>query len=201
MGFPEQRGRGIRKATVGDLVQFKSPNIPKCLGHLGIVTRAIVAQRISGANYTRYEVHCEVCQITRSGPAAMFTIWEQAWKEQEPLILEGIVDMVVQLNRTPVETFILGVPEWRDKYLEGNMSTFKVEAFIQREWDSRCLSDPLYRDRYRWVEGRIRELEGKEDTKYLEMIWRLSIAGEEVVDQISLPKSRRTTPCMRFKGR
>ena len=74
MGFPEQRGRGIRKAAVGALVQFKSPNSRKCFGHLGIVTRVTVTQRVSGVRYTRYEVNCEICQITRSGPAAMFTV-------------------------------------------------------------------------------------------------------------------------------
>ena len=74
-----------------------------------------------------------------------------------------VVDKVDDLERIRIEDFILEVPRWRDKYLKSNMSTFKVEAFIQKDWDSQYLGDPSYKDRYRWVEDRIRELEGKQD--------------------------------------
>ena len=77
-------------------------------------------------------------------------------------------DVTENLNRTPIDEFILKVHEWRNKYLENNMSIFRIEAFIQRNWGSQYLSDPLYKDRYEWVENRIIELKGKEDVERLE---------------------------------
>lgn len=76
--------------------------------------------------------------------------------------------MTGDLSRTPIEDFISKVPAWRAKYLENNMSTFRVEAFIQRNWGSRYLSDPMYEDRYQKVNALTKELTGKEDVERLE---------------------------------
>ncbi len=76
--------------------------------------------------------------------------------------------MTDTVNRKPSEDFIRKVPSWRAKYLENNMSTFRVEAFIQRNWGSPCLSDPEYKDRYQRVNALIKELTGKEGVERLE---------------------------------
>ncbi len=76
--------------------------------------------------------------------------------------------MTENLYRTPIEDFICEVPEWRDKYLKNNKSTFRVEAFIQRNWGSQYLNSPVYEDRYREVNALIKELTGKEDLERLE---------------------------------
>ena len=77
--------------------------------------------------------------------------------------------------RTPLEDFILKVPEWRDKYLENNLCVFKVEAFTQRKWNSPCLSEPSCEENHSRVEGLIEELKGKDDVpleKDIEIVYR-----------------------------
>ena len=59
------------------------------------------------------------------------------------------------------------MPEWRDKFIQ-NRCPFKVEAFIQRDWNSPCLKEPLCEENHPWVEYRIKELKGKEDFDRLE---------------------------------
>lgn len=96
-----------------------------------------------------------------------------AGPEQRPT---DVVNMSDDLCRTPIEEFILEVPAWRDKYLKNTMSTFKVEAFIQRKWESSYLSNPLYEDRHPEVNSLIQDLNGKDDLdtleKDLEVIYR-----------------------------
>ena len=71
------RGRGERKAKVGDIVRFKSSNIPRCYNHLGkvIFTESVLR---SPSSYVRYVVECSDCSVQRSGPAAMFDLVESA---------------------------------------------------------------------------------------------------------------------------
>ncbi len=71
--------------------------------------------------------------------------------------------MTVNLNRTSIEEFILQAPEWRDKYVEGNVCAFKVEAFVQRNWGSPCLESRMCRGSFRRVEDIIEKLKGKND--------------------------------------
>ena len=69
--------------------------------------------------------------------------------------------------RTPLEDFIPQVPEWHGKYVQDRCA-LKVEAFIQRKWDSPCLRESSCKEEYLWVENRIEELKRKEDLDRLE---------------------------------
>ena len=69
--------------------------------------------------------------------------------------------MTDDVNRKPIEDFIREVPAWRDKYVEGNVCAFKVEAFVQRNWGSPCLESRLCRGSFRRVEDIIEKLKGK----------------------------------------
>ena len=69
--------------------------------------------------------------------------------------------------RTPLEDFIPQVPEWHGKYVQDRCA-LKVEAFIQRKWDSPYLSEPLCEERHPQVERLIEKLKGKEDFDRLE---------------------------------
>ena len=69
--------------------------------------------------------------------------------------------------RTSLGDFVRKVPEWRDKFIQ-NRCPLKVEAFIQRKWDSPYFSEPLCKEEHPWVENRIEELKGKEDLDRLE---------------------------------
>lgn len=96
-------------------------------------------------------------------PAAQNSGSEPHQQEQQEQVEYGSKGKTATLKE-----FIRKVPAWRAKYLESNMSTFRVEAFIQRDWGSLYLSDPLYEDRYQKVNALIKELTGKEDVERLE---------------------------------
>ncbi len=71
--------------------------------------------------------------------------------------------MIDNLNRTSIEEFTSKVPEWRDKYLENNQCIFKVEAFVQRDWNNPYLHEPFCERNHRRVESLIENLKGKDD--------------------------------------
>ena len=67
------------------------------------------------------------------------------------------------LNRTSIEEFTSKVPEWRDKYLENNQCIFKVEAFVQRDWNNPYLREPYCERNHGRMENLIEYLKGKDD--------------------------------------
>ena len=90
-------------------------------------------------------------------PAAQSSECEPRQQEQEERV------STENTTRLSVEDFIPRVPEWRDKYVEGNVCAFKVEAFVQRNWGSPCLESGLCRGNFRRVEDIIEKLKGKND--------------------------------------
>ena len=70
--------------------------------------------------------------------------------------------------RLTLDEFIKQIPYWRDEYLKNNMCSFKVEAFIQRDWNNLCLDQPLCKEYQTWVYDRINQVRGKEDSDRLE---------------------------------
>ena len=89
-------------------------------------------------------------------------VWPADADRPEPKVPE-VVDTTDALNRVPVEEFIREVPRWHAKYMEGNMCVFKVEAFVQRDWDNPCLDEPVCKEKYPQVENLIEGLKGKDD--------------------------------------
>jgi hypothetical protein len=105
--------------------------------------------------------------MDREEVRTLIATWEHAGaKRPRPRTEED--NMADDVNRKPSEDFIRKVPERRDKYLKNNMSTFRVEAFVQKDWGSQCLIDPLYEDRYHKVNALIKELTRKEGLERLE---------------------------------
>ena len=71
--------------------------------------------------------------------------------------------MTENLKRIPIEDFILEVPAWRDKYVEGNECVFKVEAFVQKAWKNPYLDEPSCKENHRRVEELIEKLKRRDD--------------------------------------
>lgn len=61
--------------------------------------------------------------------------------------------MTENLERVSIEQFITEVLGWRDKYVENNPCVFKVEAFLQRDWENPCLKQPLCWKKHGQVEN------------------------------------------------
>lgn len=108
--------------------------------------------------------------------------------------------MTDDLKRTRVEDFILEVPAWCGKYLENNRCVFKVEAFVQREWTSPYLNQPLCKENHSRVEGLIEELKGKLDHEIglerdMEIVYRWGGGlGPRLFSQIMNSEKNSPTP-------
>lgn len=108
--------------------------------------------------------------------------------------------MTENLNRIPVEDFIFEVPAWRDKFVENNRCVFKVEAFVQREWTSPYLNQPLCKENHSRVEELIEELKGKLDYEIglerdMEIVYRWGGGlGPRLFSQIMNSEKNSPTP-------
>ena len=74
MGYPEQRGRGVKKAAIGDTVIFKGPNARRHYEHVGTIISANTTLRPSGTSYVQYRIECDIDKVILRGPAAMFSV-------------------------------------------------------------------------------------------------------------------------------